>query len=70
MPILPFQPDVLKHNVTRITVGQRIQIDAEACLILNARLAGVDGNVTATIYTDDDPNYVSDNPDTADSEKT
>mgnify|MGYP003664661737 CR=1 FL=1 len=69
MPILPFQPDVLKHNVTRITVGQRIQIDAEACLILNARLAGVDGNVTATIYTDDDPNFVSDNPDTADSEK-
>jgi len=68
VPILPFQPDVLKHTVTRITVGHRIQIDPSACIILNARLAGVDGNVTAIVYTDDDPDYVSDNPETAASE--
>tara|TARA_R100000458_G_scaffold17792_1_gene15445 strand:+ start:361 stop:1797 length:1437 start_codon:yes stop_codon:yes gene_type:complete len=69
MPILPFQPDVLKHVVQRVTVGHRYQIDSEACIILNARLAGVDGDVTVTVYTDKDANYVSDNPSTADSEQ-
>ena len=69
MPILPFQPDVLKHVVQRVTVGSRYQIDTEACVILNARLAGVDGNVTVTVYTDRDADYVSDNPETADSEE-
>ena len=68
MPILPFQPDVLKHSVTRIQVGHRVQVANDACLILNARLAGVDGNVTATIYTDDDPNFTSDDPTSAESE--
>ena len=69
MPILPFQPDVLKHVVQLVTVGSRYQIDPEACVILNARLAGVDGNVTVIVYTDKDANYVSDNPETADSEE-
>lgn len=69
MPLLPFQPDVLKHVVQRVTVGSRYQIDSEACIILNARLAGVDGNVTVTVYTDRNANYVSDNPSTADSEE-
>lgn len=62
MPILPYHIDVLKHVVKRITVGHRYQIDVEASIILNARLAGVDGTVTAEIYTDQEPNYVSDNP--------
>ena len=62
MPILPYHIDVLKHVVRKITVGHRYQIDMDACIILNARLAGIDGTVTATVYTDKDPNYVSDNP--------
>ena len=69
MPILPFQPDVLKHSVTRITVGHRIQIDPEPCIILNARLIGTDGTVAVIVYTDNDANYIADNPATAESEE-
>lgn len=57
MPILPFQPDVLKYKVQRIVVGERKQIDSAACLILNARLVGVDGDVTVIVYEDSDPTY-------------
>lgn len=63
MPILPFQPDVLKYKVQRIVVGERKQIDSEACLILNARLVGVDGDVTAIVYEDSEPNYDPADPD-------
>lgn len=63
MPILPFQPDVLKYKVQRVVVGERKQIDAEACLILNARLVGVDGDVTAIVYEDSDPTYDPADPD-------
>ena len=69
MPILPFQPDVLKHTVTRITVGHRIQIDTEPSIILNARLIGTDGTVAVIVYTDDEANYIADNPETAESEQ-
>ena len=68
MPILPFQPDVLRHVVKRVTVGHRYQLDNTPSIILSARLAGVDGTVVATVYTDEEPNYVSDNPETAESE--
>lgn len=60
MGLQPFQPDVLKHVVTRIETTHRIQIDPVASIVLNARLVSVSGQVTAIVYQDRDADFTWD----------
>jgi hypothetical protein len=62
MSLKPFDPDVLKHKVVRIVVGDRVQIDPVASIVLNARLISVSGQVTAQVYTDRDADYTDSAP--------
>ena len=60
MGLQPFQPDVLKHVVTRIETTHHIQIDPVASIVLNARLVSVSGQVTAIVYQDRDADFTWD----------